>query len=167
MKNPQEQEIVELRRQIRELKKENFNLKLNSSINPRQQWSCPRNSAATLRFIKKDNVAKSGMRRLFVGDVTIEMLPSGRDISARHCLDFRHSLHLWLLLLSENRSVAHLYARPLIPDFATLSLFLCNSKHTIFRGSLFSFTHWVKHKTEAKRRFHCLKRRFASSNCRI
>lgn len=33
MKNPQEQEIAELRRQIRELKKENFNLKLNSSIN--------------------------------------------------------------------------------------------------------------------------------------
>ena len=23
-------------------------------------------------------------------------------------------------------------------------LFLCNSKHTMFRGSLFSFTHWVK-----------------------
>jgi hypothetical protein len=33
VKNPQEQEIAELRRQIRELKKENFNLKLNSSIN--------------------------------------------------------------------------------------------------------------------------------------
>ena len=29
-------------------------------------------------------------------------------------------------------------------------LFLCNSKHTIFRGSLFSFTHWVKHKNRSK-----------------
>ena len=24
-------------------------------------------------------------------------------------------------------------------------LFLCNSKQTLFRGSVFSFTHWVKH----------------------
>lgn len=38
-----------------------------------------------------DNEAKPGTRRLFVGNVTIEMLPAGRDISARHCLDFRHS----------------------------------------------------------------------------
>lgn len=81
-------------------------------------------------YKKKDNVAKSGMRRLFVGDVTIEMLPSGRDISARHCLDFRHSLHLWLLLLSENRSVAHLVcsaAHPrlchIIPFFVQLKAY--------------------------------------------
>ena len=29
-------------------------------------------------------------------------------------------------------------------------LFLCNSKHTIFRGLLFSFTHCVKHKNRSK-----------------
>ena len=29
-------------------------------------------------------------------------------------------------------------------------LVLCNSKHTMFRGSLFSFTHWVKHKNRSK-----------------
>ena len=27
---------------------------------------------------------------------------------------------------------------------------LCNSKHTMFRGALFSFTHWVKHKNRSK-----------------
>ena len=29
-------------------------------------------------------------------------------------------------------------------------LLLCNSKHTMFRWSLFSFTHWVKHKNRSK-----------------
>ena len=29
-------------------------------------------------------------------------------------------------------------------------LLLCNSKHTLFRGSLSSFTHWVKQKNRSK-----------------